>query len=443
VKSVVSDSRTLSSEELDKFKVDGMRPKAVVVPETIEEVATILKRASEFRVAVTPWGGGTMMSLGGVPKRIDVVILLCNLNRIVEYLPEDLVVTAEAGISLENLQTAVARKNQFVALDPPYASIATLGGIAASNSFGPICYLYGRVRDLMLGVKVANSDGSLTSFGGKVVKNVAGYDIKKLYIGSLGTLGIIVHTTFKLHPMPGFEATLVASFESLENLTNASREVLGTCHSSIGIGPSAVEGFDPNASGMLAGEGFDIPQKYALALRVMGITEHSTEERILELTRIAKKHESIATFSARHAEHELLWNRIREYPKLSSGKYSVRCKVSTLISRVGDVMDAARKISQRNALEHSIVAHVGLGILHIYLNSDRPDQVCKAVNELRDYVLSVGSASSLVIEAAPLSVKQKVDAWGPVRKDFFLMQAVKNRFDPKGILNPGRFIGGI
>lgn len=443
VEQVVSDSATLGRAELDRFQIDGITPKAVVVPETAEEIATVLRRANQERVAVTPWGGGTMISLGGVPKRMDVVLLLRKLNRVVEYSPEDLVVTAEAGITLESLQAAVARRNQFLALDPPYASRATLGGIVASNSFGPISHVYGRVRDLMLGIDVANSDGSLTSFGGKVVKNVAGYDIKKLYVGSLGTLGVTVRTTFKLHPMPPYEGTFVAAFKSLGSLTEASQEVVNTCHSSVGIGPSSVEGFDPNACRILAGAGLDIPQNYVLASGVVAMTEQSLEQRIFELAEIARKYESIAAFSLEHTKHEQFWNKIREYPELSSDKFSVRCKVNTLISRVEEMMDATREISEKYAMEHSIVSHMGLGVLRVYLDSTNTDQLSKAVEELRALVLGTGSASSLVVETAPLGVKQRVDVWGPVRQDFFLMQAVKNRFDPGDILNPGRFVGGI
>lgn len=440
---VVSDSTTLGFEELAKFQVDGVKPKAVVVPETAEELAAILKRANDEQVAVTPWGGGTMMSMGGIPKRVEVVLLLQKLNRVVEYLPEELVVTAEAGITLENLQATLAKNGQFLALDPPYASRATLGGIVAVNSFGPICHLYGRVRDLLLGIRVANSDGSLTSFGGRVVKNVAGYDMKKLYVGSLGTLGVIAVTTFKLCPMPMFDATFLAAFKSLDDLAKASHEIVSTCHSSIGIGPSAVEGLDPNSCAILACNSFDIPQDYVLALRVLAMTDGSLRERIRELSGITSKHESKSAFSVEGAEHELLWRGIREYPQLSSGRFSVRCKVSTLISKVGEAMDAARKVSEKYRLEHSSVAHMGVGVLHVYLNSSDPDMLSKAVQELRTYVLGAGSGSSVVVEAAPASVKLKVDVWGPVRKDFFLMQGIKTRFDPIGILNPGRFIGGI
>lgn len=440
---VVSGSKTLIAEELDKFQVDGVRPKAVVAPETVEEVAEILKRAAEEGLGVTPWGGGTMMGLGGVQKKMDVVLLLQRLNRVAEYSPEDLVVTAEAGITLENLQAVVRKKNQFLPLDPPYPSIATLGGIVASNSFGPLRYLYGGVRDLMLGVRVANSDGSLTRFGGKVVKNVAGYDIRKLYIGSLGTLGVIVQTTFRLYPIPAFEETFISAFRSLEDLTKASREVLKTCHSSIGIGASAIEGFDPNSCRIFGADDFDIPEHYVLALRVSSMAEQSMEKRVLELTEIARKCQSMATLSMDGEKHEAFWKRIREYPGLSSDKFSVRCKVSTLISKVAGVMDVTQKVSEKHTLQHSMIGHMGLGILHIYLNSDNSDELAKAVEELRAYVLGIGSAGSLVLEAAPLSVKGKVDAWGPVRKDFFLMQAIKTRFDPRGVLNPGRFIGGI
>ncbi len=438
---VISNSEALTSEEVEKFEVDGLKPKAVVIPKSMEEVAEILKRANDEGISIIPWGGGTMMSLGNIPKRVDIILLLKRLNKIIEYLPEELVVTAEGGIILDELQKVLVNKGQFLPLDPPYSSLATLGGVVASNSFGPIRHLYGGVRDLLLGIKVANSDGTLTKFGGKVVKNVAGYDIKKLYIGSIGTLGVITQVTFKLAPLPEFEESFLAVFNSINDFVKAYKEVLMVSHSSIGIGPSAIEGFDPNSCEIL--NSLNISKGYLLALKVLSITKDSMRRRISELLEIVKKHDSITAFSINGSEHESLWKKIQEYPNLSSNKFSIRCKISTLISKVGDVMDFTQKISEKYALQYSITAHLGLGILYTYFNSENPYELVKAIEELRAYVLSIGSASSLVVECAPLSVKEKVDVWGPIRKDFFLMKAIKDRFDPKGILNPGRFIGGI
>ncbi|MEM3808298.1 MAG: FAD-binding oxidoreductase, partial [Nitrososphaerota archaeon] len=163
---VVSGLKVLDEKELVNFQIDGIVPKTVVEVESEEEIATLLKSANENEISVIPWGGGTMIDLGNIPKRVDIVVSLRKLNRIIEYSPEDLVVTSESGVTLDSLQQLLSKKGQFLALDPPFSQAATLGGIISSNSFGPMRYLYGGVRDLLLGIKVAGTNGALMKFGG-------------------------------------------------------------------------------------------------------------------------------------------------------------------------------------------------------------------------------------------------------------------------------------
>src|ERR687883_1494657 len=152
------------------------------------------------------------------PRRLDQIIETTGLNRVVEYEPADLTVTVEAGMRFAELQQRLAEEGQFLALDPPAAEGATIGGVIATNASGPLRFAYGTARDLVIGTRVANPDGTLTRAGGRVVKNVAGYDLTKLYIGSLGTLGVIVELSFKLAPIPPVLSTVVGSFGGLEQV---------------------------------------------------------------------------------------------------------------------------------------------------------------------------------------------------------------------------------
>lgn len=440
VERVVSGLRLLSEKEINNFIVDGIRPKAVVEVDSEDEVAMLLKSASRESISVIPWGGGTMMGFGNIPRSVDVVVSLKRLNKIVEYSPEDLVVISEAGVTLESLQSLLSKNGQFLPLDPPYSYSTTLGGIVSSNSFGPLRYLYGGVRDLLLGIRVAGTNGALMKFGGKVVKNVAGYDVKKLFVGALGTLGIITQTTFRLYAIPEFEESFLCAFNSLAALSKTTQEVLRTIHSSIGIGLSSIEILDPNFWEMFKqSEGVE---EYILAMRVLGITKTGLMKRIDKLEELAKRYNCVYSIVINGDEHLRFWKQVQNHPQVAS-KFTTRCKISTLMSKVPDVIGAVQNMGKKHNIKYCIVAHPGLGMIHAYFQSNDYNELSNVLMGLRSYVVDIGYGSSLVIEAAPLEIKKMIDVWGPVRKDFMLMKAIKNVFDPMGILSPGRFVGGI
>ncbi|HEU0168162.1 MAG TPA: FAD-binding oxidoreductase, partial [Chloroflexota bacterium] len=209
--------------ELSWYSVDGLAPSVAAYPSSTAEAAAVVREAADNGWAVLPRGGGTQLDLGAPPRAFDVALCLANLNRVVEYEPADLVVTVEAGIRLGELQRILGEHGQFLALDPPLAEKATIGGILAANASGPQRVRYGTARDLLLGIKVVTADGRVTKSGGRVVKNVTGYDMGKLYTGSLGTLGLIAEASFKLAPLPQREATVLASFADVPSAYTAAR----------------------------------------------------------------------------------------------------------------------------------------------------------------------------------------------------------------------------
>src|SRR6266852_5620816 len=209
------------------YVVDGKLARAVVFPGSVEEVSTTMAFASAEGLKVVPWGSGTKMALGGIPDRVDLVVVLSRLNGVVDYEPADMTATFRAGSLLKEAQAILGRNGQFIGLDPPDADLATLGGILATNSSGPRRLRYGAARDLLIAIRVVHADGKVTKGGAKVVKNVTGYDMNKLYIGSLGTLGIIVEATFRLHPKPAVEKTCLAPLDSTAGL-GCSRKVAST-----------------------------------------------------------------------------------------------------------------------------------------------------------------------------------------------------------------------
>ena len=229
--------RSVSATAADRaFALGDRAPRTVVRPETPQAVAETLRQASAAGQAVVPWGAGTKQGWGNAPRAYDLALDLSALDRILEYEPADLVVTVQAGTPLAALQRRLGEAGQFLALDPPFAASATLGGTLATNASGPSRLLYGTARDLVLGMQVATPAGDLVKSGGKVVKNVVGYDLNKMHIGGLGTLGVMTEVTFKVHPLPRAEATVGATFGAL----GPAHEVAGRLFRSV-LYPRAVE----------------------------------------------------------------------------------------------------------------------------------------------------------------------------------------------------------
>src|SRR5262245_48381521 len=188
------------SENGARFVIDGREPQEVSFPESIEQAAGMIYTATEHRRAVSPVGTGAFLHLGGLPRRYDLALCLQRMSRIVDYQPTDMTVSVEAGMSLARLQQILGEQNQWLPLDPPWPERVTVGGLIAMNLSGPSRLSQGTVRDFLIGIKVIRADGTVIKGGGRVVKNVAGYDLTKLYCGSFGTLGVIAEATFKVRP---------------------------------------------------------------------------------------------------------------------------------------------------------------------------------------------------------------------------------------------------
>ena len=204
--------------------VDGVEPSVVVEPATIEEISEVMKLASREGLAVSPRGGGTKMGLGNPPREVDLILSTARMDEVIEHVPGDQIVRAQAGLKLEDLQEKLAESDQMLGVDPPEEG-ATIGGVVAANSSGPRRLRYGTVRDLIIGIKIVLADGTVAKAGGKVVKNVAGYDLSKLFTGSLGTLGVIAEANFRLHPIRETARTI---FLEVDDYHEIARRGAGT-----------------------------------------------------------------------------------------------------------------------------------------------------------------------------------------------------------------------
>ena len=391
--------------------IGSFQPRLVIEPANEAELAAALRLANEVGLAVIPRGGGTKLSWGNPPARADVVLSTIRLNKIIEHVWADLTVSVEAGCTVANLQAALAQHGQRLAVDPLWPETATIGGILSANDSGALRLRFGALRDLILGVTIALPDGTLASSGGKVVKNVAGYDLPKLVTGALGTLGVITRAVFRLHPLPHHTKTISISPATLA----AAQELL-----------SAVQ--DSN----LAHTSLQLHAAYDAAPMVDVLFEGTQEgitaqvEQLKSLVASAKTEESSpAAWSA----CQRLWE---------SSDPAVVAKIASLPSSIGETIEHVRRIAAPyNAGWHAVIQGTGVGSLR--LDGD-PKSLHACLTALR--AESERSGGSLVLQHRPATMPS-FEAWGTPGDAQPLMRAIKKQFDPKCTLNPGRFVGGI
>ena len=412
-----------------QFSIDGQAPETVVYPASIEEVSHLLKEANAHDRAISPVGHGAFLHLGGVPKRYEQALCTTGLNAIVDYQPTDMTITVGAGLSLARLQAILGENGQWLPLDPPCPERATVGGVIAANLNGPARFSQGTVRDFLIGIKVVRADGTLIKGGGQVVKNVAGYDLPKLYCGSFGTLGVIVEATFMIRPRPEAQTTLALTFSSAEKAGEAALKLTGS-----DMQPFFLElaNFSPLSSSRdqdayhlfvgFAGMQEEVDDQRSHLRDVLGDDAGSTEELSVD-------------------EAQTLSQALRDFPV--SGPATLRCKVSLQPTQLATFCaDLAAEARRRHAPVR-LLARAGNGILYAAFEGDTvpDDQILSLVDWIR--VHATGNNGFAIVEEIPSALKERANVWGTVGKAFPLMQRLKETLDPKGILNSGRFVGGI
>jgi glycolate oxidase FAD binding subunit len=431
--------------KLETYALDGKRPKVIVSPRTMDEVSKVITYANEHRLAVTPMGNGTKIGMGGVPKKMDIVLLTRRLNRIIDCDIDNLTFSAESGMTLSEVQKHLSKEGRgyFLPLDPSFTEKATLGGIVATNSSGPKRLLYGTARDLIIGMKTVFPNGDIVVSGGKTVKNVSGYDMCKLMTGSFGTLGIIYEITFKILPLPEKEATLLVPFRSLDEADGFVQEVT---HSQ--LIPASVAMLNAKAVAKLKYR-LSVPseENYLVVIGLEGVAE-SIERQISALGNVGGKHGALESVVLNFERHQGFWNALRDFSKGLAQRYPdlIALKSNFLISKCRQMMGSYEKVAKGLGIECAFVSHCGNGILYTYVlgkldGRSRMELLIKLIRKLTSEAAK--NEGNLVVESSPVSIKKKVDVWGRPRADYQIMRRIKKQVDPAGILNPGRFVGGI
>jgi glycolate oxidase FAD binding subunit len=404
---------------LETYAVDDVAPRWAVRPASVDELAAVMTVAAEERLAVAPRGGGAALDLGAPPARLDLVVDLSVLDRIVEYNADDLTVTVQAGLPLHALNRHLQAHRQFLPLDPP-GEAHTVGGIAAAALSGPLRWRYGTMRDLLLGVRFVQADGVATWGGSKVVKSVTGYDVPKLMVGALGTLGVLAELTLRLHSLPDVERTWLVRTPSA---AAAQSLVLAMLDST--LQPTRIELMDDAA---LRGDG-------PLALLVsFGSVEDAVAEQGERLARLARD----AGGEARAVGGA--WTTASDRV---AGDERTILRVGSLPARLASTFETLRgALASVDGARGTLSAHAGLGLWRVVIDGAAPAAVAALVTRLRDAVAEDGGY--VVIAGAPAAVRRRVDPWGPIPADTLaVMKSIKATFDPDGRLNPGRFVSGL
>ncbi len=393
--------------------IDGIQPWLVVEPNTPDQIAQLLTRANTAGLCVTPTGGGSKLSWGNPPRRIDLLLSLRRMGAVVEHAWGDMTATVQAGCTVAELQRQLAMHGQRLALDPLWPEQATIGGILATNDSGALRLRFGALRDLILGVTVALPDGTLARSGGKVVKNVAGYDLPKLMTGALGTLGVIVDATFRLYPLPPYVEIVSVGLPTMDSANALMLKILDS--------PIVPSGVQCHVGSRLSPE---------VELRFEGIAD-AVDAQLQQLRRLCSG-------SIQIQPDELGTNWTDRESLFQPGPTTVTCKASVLPSQIGTLTSAVQRVAGPLKLEWELVAQV-FGIATLRLVGANAQALAAALAILRGEVKQLGG--SLVLLSCPPDVKARIDVWDSPGSSAPLMRRIKDRFDPQHILNPGRFVG--
>jgi len=393
--------------------VMGVPPKLVIVPGSESDLAEALRLIAQSGLSAIPRGGGTKIGWGNPPSRADVVISTARLNEITEHAWADLTVSVGAGCTIQTLEETLARHGQRLALDPLWPAKATVGGVLSTNDSGALRLRFGALRDLVIGVTLALPNGTLASSGGKVVKNVAGYDLPKLATGAFGTLGVITRAVFRLHPLP----------RNARSFSMCTKEVAETRRLTDDIQNSTLAHTALQAR-------FENKAAPVVDILFEG-TEAGLDAQEAQLKELARR----ATPAVASPE---TWNARQDLWSMARPEGAAIAKISILPAELHTSLTAiANSAKVRRLRFDAVLEATGIGFLR--LEGD-PANLRLSFEDLRKQFES--NAGSLVVLHRPAGMAP-LDAWGRVGDALPLMKAVKKQLDPGETLNPGRFVEGI
>jgi glycolate oxidase FAD binding subunit len=451
---------------VSRYRVDEFAPKVVVLPRDTNQVAQVVQVAERENLALVTWGSGTKMAMGNPPERLDLVVCTSRMNHIKDVDPANLTITVEAGVKFRDIQARLATQEDrcylpledlvtegdeaicsdrshsgcFLPIDPPHANAATIGGIISANTAGARRLLYRLPRDCVLGVRFVTPGGEICGSGGKTVKNVSGYDVSKLAVGSMGSLGILCEITCKLLPLPETMETLLIAFETFADASAFLEQVSETA-----LLPASLDLLNQSAYGHVANGVYDFPPGAyiaAVALEGFGQAVKRMNADILDLATAsgARSHVVLP-----EQQHRSFWLSVSD--RLAAEDAGpLKAKLNYPLSEWKRIVESAESVLSDAHIDYNLQVHAGSGVCLINLLIGQGDGgvTDKAVNALNDLLtLCREVKGNVVIQRAPTSFKGRLKVWGATGSDFAVMRRIKTQIDPAGIMSPGRFVGGL
>ena len=408
--------------------IDGVAPSYVVAPATLDELRRCVATIADAGGAMIPVGNGSRLAVGRTPRRYDVALSTRHLRRLLEHEAADMTVSVEAGCTLAELNAVLAAAGQHLPLDPPRPERTTIGGLIATDASGPSRLSQGKVRDLLIGITVVLADGTLVKGGGRVVKNVAGYDLMKLFTGSYGTLAIIVAATFKVRPLPACAASIVVPAAT----TAAAAATALALLSAAPLAPLSVDVVNGAAARRV---GLDGPAviigcgglKEEVAVQIERVRAHcgGSDVRVCDGERGSKRHGALRDWPADAAD----------------GDGVLGCRLSALPSQLPEVLPRLEEDAARRGCELALLAHAGNGVAVLRVGGTTAAALPALADGMRATLRRAGGWA--VFDVVPSGLKDRIDPWGGEAPGIELMRGIKRTLDPHDRLSPGRFVGGI
>lgn len=415
------------ANRLDRYAIDERLPTVAVRAESLVDIERALVAASTESLAVATVGGRTMLGLGMPPSRCDMALDLSQMSRVVDYEPDDFTISVQAGMTLAQLQQQLAANGQFLPLDSAHFEQATLGGICAVGRGGLRRNAFGGPRDWLIGMRMVKADGTTIKGGGKVVKNVSGYDLPKLFAGSLGTLGVIAELTFKLRPQPASDqiiALAAPTFEAALDAARAAAKAAPFLNGCVALSEDAAAEARALGARLLS-------EEPCIVLRANGLESAASE--VLAQALQAVRAAGLTSPERTTAEIVETWQAIADC-ELQTPSGHVRLRVGLPPANLA----AAHELIERALAGASLrIAAADSGLLYLStpsIDAETIDQLRRELGPLR---------GRLTVESAPAALKETVNIWGPAGPGARLMHNIKREFDPQGTLNPGRYVDGI
>lgn len=437
---VVSSFQSLSIDTVigdatNAYSVEGKTPSVVARPVSPQQISEVMAVASQHGLSVSPLGGRTRTGLGNIPESLDLAIDMTGVDQVLAHNAADLTATVEAGITVSRLQDILAEHGQFLAIDPPLPDIATIGGTLTVGWSGPMTWQSWSPRDIVIGMRTVMADGTITKTGGQVVKNVSGYDMARMHIGALGTLGVIAEVSFKLTPLPTRQATVMATFDSDENCLEAAMGVYGsslvplaicTQHGDVPAGASGMDGARPSLMVRLGGRA------------------RSVRRQTDDVASIVKSHGAISTSLTDGDDATMMWKRVRDLGWTGETSPVAGIRASVRPSDIPCVLASMRDVENSTGLACRAATQTAQGVIDIHwhkADESPTKQVSNAISTTLHNISRIGGTA--VVTHAPALIKETLDVWGETTSTIDTMRNLKQQYNPNRLLNPGRFMGGI